>query len=161
MKTFFSRRKKRDLQHDEVSLQITSMADIFTILLVFLLKGYASGALQITPSPGVRIPTADGAPLSEEALQVEISGSAVQVGGRPVAELREFALAGGGAGLLNAFKRERSRRNLIAKTNDQVKDDGKILVLADERTPYATVKLVLRSAAIHGFSDLRLAVLKE
>lgn len=161
MRTFFSRRKKRELQHDDVSLQITSMADIFTILLVFLLKGYASGALQITPSPGVRIPAAQGAAPGEEALQVEISGTAVQVGGRPAAQLRDFAPVGDGAGLSEAFKRERERRKLIVKANDQVKDDGKIIVVADERTPYSTVKLVLRSAAIHGFSDLRLAVLKE
>jgi hypothetical protein len=58
-----SRRKsflKRRAPHEEMSLQITSMADIFMILLVFLLKSLSSGTIQIAPSKGLQLPISAG-----------------------------------------------------------------------------------------------------
>jgi hypothetical protein len=56
-----------------MALQITSMADIFTILLVFLLKSYSTGALDIAPSKGMKLPEVQLATGSVEALKVEVS----------------------------------------------------------------------------------------
>ena len=44
---------KRAPPSDQMALQITSMADIFMILLVFLLKSYGSGVMEITNSKGI------------------------------------------------------------------------------------------------------------
>jgi biopolymer transport protein ExbD len=41
-----------------------------------------------------------------------------------------------------------------------VKVDPKILVIADQRAPYQTIKSVLASAAVHGYTDFKLAVVK-
>ena len=160
MRTFFGS-KKSATQNSEVSLQITSMADIFTILLVFLLKGYASGAMAVTPSKGMRLPAAQGDSLSEEVLQIEISESAIQVGGNLTDSLTAFKLEEEPQKLVEALKRESGRRALISKSNDEVKNDGKILIISDERVPYRTLKTVMKAAVLHGFSDLKLAVIKD
>src|ERR1700745_289313 len=71
-KRLFQKNKKRE--SGEMSLQITSMADIFTILLVFLLKGLASDAIQIAPANATTLPAgAHSQPIPETALQVEIT----------------------------------------------------------------------------------------
>lgn len=156
---------KRKPQSEEMSLQITAMADIFTVILVFLLKGYSTSVANITPTQGMQLPVAFQAPPAVEALKVEISENAIQIEGTPVSNLKAFALdpadlQGNGTSkkLLETFERERKRQLLIAQANSDVKIDPKIIVVADQKVPYSTLKTVLASAAVHGYTDFKLAV---
>jgi len=81
---------KRNHGSEDMNLQITSMADIFIILLVFLLKSFATSAVTIAPSNGMKLPEANASDSSVDALKVEISQDAVQVEGTPVTNLKEF-----------------------------------------------------------------------
>lgn len=155
-------------QNEEMALQITSMADIFTIILVFLLKSFASGSLNITPTAGMQLPTAgvEGAPV--EALKIEVSEKAIQVEGRPIVALENFRLKkedigpqGGSRSLASELEKERKRQVAIAETNTDVKLDPKVVVIADKRAPYTTIKSVLASAALHGYTDFKLAVVNQ
>ena len=151
-----------------MSLQITSMADIFTIILVFLLKSYATSATNITPSTGTQLAQAQAADAAVEALKLEVAETGIQVEGKPVAMLKAFKpdpadmdANGSLKSLTEVLKTERDRQNLIAGQNPDVKQDSKILIVADQRTPYATLKNVMASAAIHGFSDFKLVVVRK
>lgn len=162
-KTFL---KRRALGED-MALQITSMADIFTILLVFLLKSYTSGAVAISPAPGTQLPEGMGAEASSDALKVEIAETAVLIEGAPVAKLSAFrfdraGLAANGSHpeLAKALERERQRGVLIARSNANVTVDPRVIVISDQRVPYATIKAVLASAALHGYTDFKLAVVR-
>src|SRR3954463_14955762 len=86
--------KKRH-ESEDMSLQITSLADIFVILLVFLLKSYATSAVNLTPSKGLVMPEAHAAEAAIDALKVEISESAVQVEGNAVTSLTGFKFGAG------------------------------------------------------------------
>ena len=159
--------KKRPHLNQEMALQITSMADIFTIILVFLLKGYSTGAIQLTPTQGLFLPEAQAGQATVEALKVEISEKGVQVEGKYVASLQNFSFApseleknGSSKGLGAMLAQERKRQILISKSNSDVKLDPRIIVIADQRAPYSTIKTVLASAAVHGYTDFKLAVLR-
>ncbi len=161
-------KRRRAHQSDEMALQITSMADIFTILLVFLLKSYSSSSLAIQPAPGTQLPSGHPAEANLEALKVEITQGSVLVEGQAVAQLNgfDFNPADVGAGgvsqsLSAALEKERKRQLLIAQSNSDVKVDPKIIVVADQRVPYSTIKGVLASAALNGYTDFKLAVAKE
>lgn len=164
MKTLFKSRK----QSPDMALQITAMADIFVILLVFLLKSFNSGVMTLNPSKGVQLPMAMGEEAYVEALKVEISESAILVENTPVTILKSFNFDqdkpqanGTLTSLSQAIKQYRERQLLIAQANSDVKVDPKILIVADQRAPYATIKAVLASAAIHGYTDFKLAVSKR
>jgi biopolymer transport protein ExbD len=156
---------KKSVTSDQLSLQITSMADIFMILLVFLLKTYAVGAMEVVPSKGVYIPQATAQTAIIEALKVELSERTVLVEGEPVASVIKFRFlkddltaSGISKSLSAAFEKERKRQEFIAKNNPKVKPDFKIIIVADKRAPYVTVKSVLASAAAHGYTEFKLAV---
>jgi biopolymer transport protein ExbD len=158
--------KKRH-QSEDMALQITSLADIFVIILVFLLKSYTTGAINLSPAKGMLLPEAQASEASIEALKVEITETSVSVEGQPVAELKNFKFAasdlqqnGASVTLSKTLDRERQRQLMIAKANSDVKVDPKILVVSDQRVPYQTVKTVLASAALHGYTDFKLAVVK-
>ena len=152
----------------EMSLQITSMADCFIIILVFLLKSVATGALNINPSQGLTLPQARSNETAEQALTVEISEKAVQVDNRLINPLQHFrfnpsdlATNGISTALDMEISNQKKRQELISQSNTDVKMDNKILVVADKRTPYVTIKSVLAAAAIHGYNDFKLVVAKK
>lgn len=151
---------------DEMSLQITSMADIFTIILVFLLKSYSS--VSISPSTGVTIPMAVAEAPQIEALKVEISSNAVLVESKPIEELDHFQFPTedllqnhSSKVVSHSLETERKRQQLIAEANPNVKPDSKILIIADQKTPYSTLKTVLASAALNGYTDYKLVVVTK
>ena len=159
--------KKRKHQSEDMSLNITSMADIFTIILVFLLKSFSTGALQVTPAPGTMLPVARAPATALEALKIEVSSQTILVEGKPALSLTDFQFPKGDVGsnlgsqaLGKILERERKRQLLIAQTNSSIKVDAKVLIIADQRTPYATLKSVLASAALQGFTDFKLAVIQ-
>lgn len=160
--------KKTRRGSEDMALQITSMADIFTILLVFLLKSYSAGATNIAPSAGLQLPQAQGQDQMVEALKVEVSQDSVNVEGQPVAKLDHFQfdkadLKEGGLlskSLTTALEKARERQHTIAAANSDVKNDAKIIVISDQKAPYQTIKSVLASAATQGYTDFKLAVFR-
>jgi biopolymer transport protein ExbD len=163
-------RKKKNHETGEVALQITSMADIFTILLVFLLKGLASDAIQIAPSNGTRLPAGvHTSALDETALQVEISEKGILVEKEFVTPLQAYRIAdsknltkeGTIPSLNDRLTKERERQKLIAQTNDTVKIDPRVIIMSDQQVPFATMKPILRSLASQGYSEIKFAVVKE
>jgi biopolymer transport protein ExbD len=63
----------------DVKLNITSMMDMFTIILVFLLKSYSTEGQLVTPATGLLLPTSSVERTAKEALCVKISNNNVSV----------------------------------------------------------------------------------
>ena len=49
---------------------------------------------------------------------------------------------------------------LIAKNNSDVKLDPRIIIVADQKVPFVTIRTVLASAAVNGYTDFKLAVVQ-
>ena len=169
------RRARRRGANEEVALQITSMADIFTILLVFLLKSYSVSAIDIDVGKEIKLPVASGGTESVEAMKVQVTETGITLEGKPVLKFehykpnsREITSEGTMPELVKAFKREREKQREIAsaavkqgeKPDDAVKRnfDSKLLVIADKKVPYHLLKNVLASASELDFTDFKLVV---
>ena len=149
--------KKKTVPDASMSLQITSMADVFTILLVFLLKGVASDALQVTPASATRLPSATSSrPLPDRALQVEITPTEVLVEKESVGTHADFRNRLG-----ERLQEERKRNELISNSNQSVRIDSRAIVLADEGIPYQMIRSVLGSLSKNGYHEIHFAVLEK
>lgn len=87
-----SRRKRYELKTNNNStfaLNITSMTDMFTILLVFLLQTYSTAEIQVLPEPGQALPVsnADSNPIL--ALQVSVTRNELKVEDKVIAKLNQ------------------------------------------------------------------------
>jgi biopolymer transport protein ExbD len=158
---FLFHNKKRKKPNDDMALQITSMADIFTIILVFLLKTTAAGINTVSPNAS-KLPVGNGAEITRDTLKLEISRSSVVVDDKTVLGLRDFEIPvtevqsnGMSQSVYQALSGERVRRPASPDTSSQ------LLVLADEETPYSTLKEILASAANSGYVDLQLVVVEN
>lgn len=166
MKRLFGKKKKGEMSED-MALNITAMADVFTVILVFLLKSYATGSVNLTPTAGLSLPEAQADVPQFEALKIEVAADAVLVENQPVAKLisfefpaQELSSDGTSKTLSKSLELQRKRQTLIAKVNSDVKVDSKVLIVADQRVPYSTLKAVLASAATQGYTDFKLAVIQ-
>lgn len=163
--------KRRSGGTEEVALQITSMADIFTILLVFLLKSYAVSATNISVGKDVRLPSARGGQDQVEAIKVEVHGSGITIEGVSVVEYQNFqpsnsdlSAAGTLPVLIQELKKERERQKVLASARGDAPNtekDSKLLVVADKDVPYRLLKIVLASANEQDFTDYKLVVVQE
>ncbi len=159
-KRSFLKKKRKKLSTD-VALQITSMADIFMILLVFLLKSYATSVSNIAPTAHLSLPEiTKGHAEIKDTLKVEIAGNTILIDQKPVVTLHNFEFdakedAPGGASqsIINVLNAQR-------KMQPDPNMDSGLIVMADQNTPYSTIKRVVASAAGAGFVDLQLVVVE-
>src|ERR1041385_9575678 len=70
-------------------LTLTSMMDILTTLLFFVLKSYISGAEVTSPPPGVTLPRSSVEAGMKTSVVVAIDHDAIMLGGERVATVTE------------------------------------------------------------------------
>lgn len=165
-----SRKRRRaflkSLPSGDIALQITSMADVFTILLVFLLKNLAAGDSSLTVSQQLLLPEAVAGDQLAESIKLEITPQAVSLEDKQVSELRNFSFfsteveSNGTIRPLNSAFIS-AAKNRKPSSTDSPDSQPKLLVLADEHTPYSTLKAVLDTAASNGYSEFKLVVVED
>jgi biopolymer transport protein ExbD len=75
----------------EAKLNITSMMDMFTIILVFLLKSFSAQGQLVTPAEGLLLPTSSVERNAVQARDVKILDNSIVVEDRMVVAPQEFA----------------------------------------------------------------------
>jgi biopolymer transport protein ExbD len=169
-KRVIRRKLRKHPEQEEVGLNIYPMMDMMTILLVFLIMQFASGAAEIVQSDELQLPTSTSDVDAAQALSIVISQSEVVVEGQRVLALRNGKVdpslkQGGGTGwlitpLFNSLKQHRDRLKMIASRNPQRAFRGEVRIIADKRTPFRTLGEVIYSLGQAEFGALRFIVLK-
>ncbi|OQW48433.1 MAG: hypothetical protein A4S09_04445 [Proteobacteria bacterium SG_bin7] len=149
-------------------VQVTSMCDMMTILLAFLLNQQSMSATQITPIEGLDLPvsTTNGSPV--EALKLTVSKKGIFVGDKKVADVENGRLPASVLdpkdklfipALYDELDKEAENSKKIAKVNETIEFDGKVVVLADARLNYEVIRQVMYTATSAGFANVKLASL--
>lgn len=170
-KRIIRRRLRKQEEAEEVGLNIYPMMDMMTILLVFMIMQFASGAAEIIQTEELLLPSSTSEAEAAQALSIIISSSEVVVEGQRAIALRNGNVdpslkQGGGNGwlitpLFNALKQHRDRLKLIASRNPQRPFRGEVRIIADKRTPFRTLGEVIYSLGQAEFGALRFVVLKQ
>lgn len=139
------------------ALNITSMTDMFTILLVFLLQTYASSDVTMEIDKDVQLPTSSVQTNPVQSLQLSLSARELKIGSRSIASLNE------GSFLDKDLEKNDSQfiKPLYAELEKEAQKntDGKILLLADSSLSYHLIKKVMYTASMAGFPKLKIAAI--
>jgi biopolymer transport protein ExbD len=148
-------------------IQITSMVDMFVILLVFLLKTYSTSPVNITPKEGMRLPESSSLTDPVDVVKLMVSETAVFVEDKKVMDLDKGRIPASvvdkndPAFLKELFDVLDARAKLakdISKVNDAFEFDGKILLQADRSLSYEVLQKVMYTSMMAGYADVKLAV---
>lgn len=152
-------RYKPDIKRNQsFTLNITSMTDMFTILLVFLLQTFATADVQIDAVEGLRLPSSNTEKNPVMGVKISLTRDKLALDTQLLAELKN-----------NEFEKNTIDQNdsnfikpLFAalqkiNSNQQAKEKpGKILFQADQDLPYSTLRKVMYTASMAGFPNLKL-----
>jgi biopolymer transport protein ExbD len=151
-------------------IQITSMVDMFVILLVFLLMSYSTSPIQVTPSKDLTLAESNSMVDPIEALKLVVSKSGVFVDDKKIIDLQDGRLRNEDVdaedtqfirSLFTELDGHAEKSKAIAKVNETVEFDGKVLMQADRDLSYETLRKVMYTAMMAGYSDVKIAVLGQ
>jgi biopolymer transport protein ExbD len=162
--TMRERKRRSSEQQVAARLQLTSLIDIFTVLLLFLLKSLVVGGAVVSPFPGVSLPPSSSTAAFKEAPVVVVTKSQIVVDGSAVcptndvvqsAELQVPALE-------QALAAVRQKSVALAEHKGSTsKFEGKMILQADETIPFHVLQKVMYTSQTVGFYDITLAVLQK
>lgn len=162
MATIPSQRKRHKRAAGGARLQLTSMMDMFTILLVFLLKTYSTHGQLINPSQDLTLPSSKVQQDPELGLDVTVSSDWILVNGRPVVQTASLLAQEG-------FIVPRLQETLLRYAREAEKMEtmygaafsGKVTIQGDRRLPYRLLIKVMATCGQSNFPNMRLVVYRD
>jgi biopolymer transport protein ExbD len=142
-------------------LQLTSMVDMFTLLVIFLLANFSATGEVLFMSKDIQLPTASHGKEIERAPVVAITDQFIGLEGQKVVDVDQIAHDE----ILNIQQLEDSLRDLkkreefVHQLDKEHQFEGKINIQADKRTHFKIVKRVMYSCAMAGYGNINFAVL--
>jgi biopolymer transport protein ExbD len=155
--------KKRKPAPELAKPQMTSLVDVLTVLVFFLLKNFSSEGEIMTPSKNLELPQSTAKVRPENALTVAISQNHILVDGTPVALVSEETGRPGIdiPGLAKFLEDKRKQTEEISQYDKSVTFDGKLAIQGDRKIPYWLLQKVLATCGENGYSSFSLAVMKK
>lgn len=139
-------------------LNITSMTDMFTILLVFLLQTFASADVQIDPVDGLRLPSSNTDKNPVNGVKINLTQDELTIDKVLVAQIKnkEFESSSIDANDINFIKPLFEALQKINNNKINKETQGKILFQADQELPYSLLRKVMYTASMAGFPNVKL-----
>ena len=141
-----------DTRGSAFKIQITSMVDMFVILLVFLLKSYSTSPVQISPNKDLSLPESSVQNDPVDVIKLVVSKNGIFVDDRKIIDLASGELKDEDKDktdaqfikkLFEELDVQAKKTRGIASLNETVEFDGKILMQADRDLPYAILQKVM------------------
>lgn len=145
-------------KNQSFGLNITSMTDMFTILLVFLLQSFAASEVQIDPVEGLRLPQSSTEKNPVDGAKLSVSAKEIRFDQKVVALIKDnqvdtAALDQNDKQFIKPLFDELKKLNT---DNEKLAKTGKVLLQADQDIPYATLRKIMYTASMAGFPNLKL-----
>lgn len=154
MKKRFARARERQ----GVDVDITSLLDILTILLVFLLNSYNSSDLKLDLQKNLEIAESESRKMTQFAPVVQINKEAIVFLNNK--EIGRLPASGEMNSLTTALKTEKGKLetlNATRATNQKVNTELVNLIF-DKDMDYGVVQRVMHDSALAGYSQFKFIV---
>ena len=140
-------------------LNITSMTDMFTIMLVFLLQTYSTADVQIEPEKGMRMPSSNSELTPVKGIKISASQTELKVNDKVVSEMKNLEISKNSidakdTNFIQPLFAELDK--LQKESNDKDIKDGKLMLIADGDIPYQTLRKIFYTASMAGFPQLKM-----
>src|SRR5262245_24940635 len=146
------------------SVNLISMMDILTVLLLFLLKSYVAGGEVMVPPTGIELPSSSADAPPQSSLVVAIDGDEILIGSERVATLAE-ALGEPGLEIppltahLQAVQQQQAE---IARLRGAEPAQHLIATIQGDRNiEFRILQKVMYTLGQNGYENISLAVLQK
>jgi len=144
------------------TLKLTSMIDMFTILLVFLLKNFSAEGQIMSVAPDLRLPESTAQKAPERASIIAVTNDFVLLDGERIAKINDVVASDKLLipELMSELQKKRQLSEKIGQIHSQMAFTGKISIQGDRELPYLVIKKIMFTCGQVGFNEMMLAVSK-
>jgi biopolymer transport protein ExbD len=145
-------------------VNLISMMDVLTVLLLFLLKSYVSGGEVMVPPAGVQLPASSAEAMPQASLVVAIDGDEIVVGSESVASIPEIERSSELeiAALATHLQSERSRQDEVARARGEEPPTSYAATIQGDRDiEFRVLQKVMYTLHQNGYESIALAVLQK
>ncbi|HEX3019763.1 MAG TPA: biopolymer transporter ExbD [Chitinispirillaceae bacterium] len=136
--------------------QLTSLVDVMTILLVFLIKSFSVEGNLITPSQDLVLPVSSSEKLPQLRTSIEITKNAVISEGHTIVTMEELSRNDS-----MVIKPLFDWMKVVHSRNKNPKTVSSLLIQCDREIEFSVVKKVMFSCSKAGFIDFSVLVVQE
>lgn len=157
----FGKKFGRGKRSVAASLMLTSLVDMFTIIVIFLLQNFSATGEILFMSKDIRLPDAVHGAELERAPVIAVSGEAVTLEGRQILLTADL----GKGDVLNvpelddALREERRKYEQTHAGDTQHPFKGLVHVQADRKIPFKVIKRVMHSCNNAGYGNINFAAM--
>jgi len=153
-------------------LMITSMMDMFTIILIFLLFSFSDNPEKIHLEKDLDLPHSSAQENYNDSIRLVLSQGSLTLDGDTIAIVKEGRLEGLDSTRLkdsDLYRRlvahrtsaEAARKNTGIDQQSNMKSENQILFFCDKKHPFKIINPVIKTAGLAGFPNFQFAVLKK
>jgi biopolymer transport protein ExbD len=157
-----SRRIKR-MSRNRVKIgkmNLTSLMDVFTILVFFLLVN--SGSVEVMEAPKtVTLPESRVESKPRETVVIFVSKDEVLVQGKIVARVASILEADTASIESITGRLAELSEHIIGPATSVVADSQEVTILADKEVPFAVIKRIMSACTGQGYGNVSLAVIQR
>ena len=139
-------------------LNLTSMVDMLTILVVFLLQTFSASGELLVVSKNIVLPDAANYKDLEAAPIIGIAKDTVTLDGSPVADGAELAKDSGDWKIPDLHDKLVTLKNNYKLLHPSEEFKGQVIVQADKLIDFKIVKKVMYSCTLAGYANVNFAV---
>jgi biopolymer transport protein ExbD len=160
---------RRHKKANNFDIDITSLLDILTIMLVFLLQSYNSSGVIINVPKGIELPHSNSESLNNFGVNIQISQTQIWVDDKEVLNTENAdgskIYDEGGRRVIPLFDQLVKVKELIKqseKLSPQAKKfGGTANLIVDKSLKYSYVKKIMYTCAAAGFKEFKFVVMSE
>ena len=138
------------------TIPLTSLMDVFTILVFFLLVNSGTSELLQTPRDMV-LPESVVEVKPRETVVIYVNQDEVIVQGEPVVRIADIIAAGGGDIVPIMMRLAELQDRVIGVRTQTVSQSKEVTILADKSIPFSIVKQVMSTCTAQGYERISLA----
>jgi biopolymer transport protein ExbD len=147
-------------------LMLTSMMDMFTIILIFLLFSFSTNPETFKLDKDLELPHSSAELGYQKTIQIVLSKNELRLNDEVMAEVRGHSILGlspDDPASSTLYRRLKAKR---AEQTARVADDATgqaphILFLCDKSHSFKTINSVIKAAGMAGYPNFQFAVLEE
>ena len=141
-------------------MPLTSLMDVFTILVFFLLVN--SGSVELVEAPkDVKLPESREESKPRETVVISISPEDVIVQGSAVARVEDVLADKEGTLDPLADRLAELKENIVGPATMTVAESQEVTILADKSVPFIVIRKIMSACTGEGYENVSLAVIQK
>lgn len=160
--------KKRRGGSTEFALNITSMMDMFTIILVFLLHSFSAEDQEVKVKSDIILPPSNSDQAFSKSVQVFVAKDYLMVEDETICKIKDgkflkVKIEGNKIfPLFNSLEKKRARiLEETAASGKSAENETVVLFMADESVGFDMINKVMKTCGMAGFPNFQFAVMAK